>query len=183
MNDFDHIGDRIKLLRESKNITVKDLAEKSDVSSSLISQIEHEKVSPSLNTLKRILNALGETIISLVEMEKEFDKNKSLIKEEDRIKVIVAPGCIYEVLSVKNNNFSLFVSRFEPGYEADDFFVHDGIEAGIILKGKIELTIGESKVLMEKGDSITHSSLIPHRWKVVGNEIVEAIWVVSPPSF
>jgi transcriptional regulator with XRE-family HTH domain len=94
MNDFDHIGDKIRILREDKNYTVKELAEKSKVSSSLISQIEHEKVSPSLNTLKRILDALDETIISLVEMEKGFDKDKSLIKKKDRIKVIVAPGCI-----------------------------------------------------------------------------------------
>lgn len=183
MTDLDNIGDKIRTLREARDLSVKDLAKKSEVSASMISQIEHEKVSPSLSTLKKILNAMNETIISLVQLGNKESAIKGLIKKKDRMKVIVSPGVHYEVLSTMNNKYSMFVSYLNPSSGTEDFFIHEGLESGLIIQGKVELTIGETKVVMEKGDSITHSSTIPHKWKNVGDETVVGIWVVSPPSF
>lgn len=183
MTDLDNIGDKIRTLREARNLSVKILAEISGVSTSMISQIEHEKVSPSLSTLKKILDAMDETIISLVQLGNKQNSIKGLIKKEDRMKVIVSPGVHYEVLSTMNKTYSMFVSYLNPGSGTEDFFIHEGLESGLIIQGKVELTIGETKVIMENGDSITHSSTIPHKWRNIGDETVVGIWVVSPPSF
>ncbi len=183
MTELDNIGNKLRSLRQARKISIKEMADTSGVSSSLISQIEHGKVSPSLNTLKKILDAMGETVISLVQQNSSESPMKGFIKREDRMTVTVAPGLYYEVLSAPNKSYSMFISYLSPDAGTEDFFIHEGIESGIILKGKIELQLGDSTLILEEGDSITHSSTIPHKWKNLGNEVAIGIWVVCPPSF
>ena len=133
--------------------------------------------------MKKILNAMDETIISLVQLGNRENTMKGFIRKKDRMKVIVAPGVHYEVLSTMNNSYSMFISYLNPGSGTEEFFIHEGLESGVILQGKVELIIGDTPLIMEEGDSITHSSTIPHKWRNIGNETVIGIWVVSPPSF
>lgn len=183
MTDLDNIGDNIKTLRESRNLSLKDLAKRSGLSSSLISQIEHEKVSPSLSTLKKLLAAMDETIISLVQLNYKENAVKGLIKKEDRIKVVLARGLYYEVLSTTNNSYSMFISYLSPNSGIEEFFIHEGLESGLILEGRVELILDSISIIMEEGDSITHSSAVPHKWRNVGDKTAIGVWVVSPPSF
>ncbi|WP_334103238.1 helix-turn-helix domain-containing protein [Mesotoga prima] len=183
MTDLDNIGEKLKSLREAHSINAKDLAEKAGVSTSMISQIEHGRVSPSLSTLKKILTAMDETIISLVQLDMRENTLKGLIKKDDRVKVIVAPGLYYEVLSTPNASYAMFLSYLSPGSGTEEFFIHEGLESGIIVQGKVELTVGDTVIIMEEGDSITHSSVVPHKWRNIGEDTVIGIWVVSPPSF
>ncbi|WP_367357021.1 helix-turn-helix domain-containing protein [Mesotoga sp.] len=183
MTELDNIGNKLRSLRQARKISIKKMADTSGVSSSLISQIEHGKVSPSLNTLKKILDAMGETVISLVQQNSSENTMKGLIKREDRMTVTVAPGLYYEVLSAPNKSYSMFISYLSPDAGTEDFFIHEGIESGIMLKGKIELQLGDSTLILEEGDSITHSSTIPHKWRNLGDEVAIGIWVVCPPSF
>jgi len=184
MSELDNIGQKIKLLRESKKMTLRELAKSSGVTPGLISQIEHGKVSPSLSTLKRILDALGETIISLVEQDVGEQALRGVVRKENRRKVVVSPGLTYELLSSKNKAYSMFISYLEPGSQSGKtFYAHEGLESGIIIKGSIEIMLGNKKVVLKEGDSITYPSTIPHRWRNPGIETVVGIWVVSPPSF
>lgn len=183
-SELDNIGEKIRSLRQSKKLTVRELAKLSGVTPGLISQIEHGKVSPSLNTLKAILSALGETIISLVEQDVGDQIIKGIVRKEERRKVIVSPGLTYELLSSKNNAYSMFISYLEPGADSgESFYAHEGIESGIVIQGEVEITVGDKSIVLREGDSITYPSTIPHRWKNVGNVTAVGVWVVSPPSF
>lgn len=182
--ELDNIGQKIRTLRQAKHMTVRELAKLAGVTPGLISQIEHGKVSPSLSTLKRILSALGETIISLVEQEIGEQALKGVVRKNERRKVIVCPGLTYELISTKNRAYSMFISYLEPGCDSgDSFYAHEGIESGIIIQGSVEITLGDRKVVLNEGDSITYPSTVPHRWRNVGNVTAIGIWVVSPPSF
>lgn len=182
--ELDNIGEKIRALRQSKQITVRELARLVGVTPGLISQIEHGRVSPSLSTLKKILAALGETIISLVEQEVGEQALKGVVRKSERRKVIVRPGLTYELLSAKNKAYSMFISYLEPDCDSgDSFYAHEGIESGIVIQGTIEITLGDKKVILNEGDSITYPSTVPHRWKNVGKATAVGIWVVSPPSF
>ncbi len=184
IDELDRIGEKIRALRLAKRMTVRELAKLSGVTPGLISQIEHGRVSPSLSTLKKILSALNETIISLVEQTVGEEALRGITRKEERKKVIVAPGLTYELISAKNNAFSMFISYLEPGYDSgDSFYAHEGIEAGIVIQGEVEITIGNKTAVLKQGDSITYPSTLPHRWRNVGKTIAIGIWVVSPPSF
>ncbi|MFN3283945.1 MAG: helix-turn-helix domain-containing protein [Pseudothermotoga sp.] len=182
--ELDNIGGKIRSLRQSKQMTVRELAKLADVTPGLISQIEHGRVSPSLSTLKRILAALGETIISLVEQDIGEQALKGVVRKEERRRVFVSPGLTYELISSKNRAYSMFISYLEPGYDSgENFYSHEGIESGLVIQGSVEISLGDKSVVLNEGDSITYPSTIPHKWKNVGKVPAVGVWVVSPPSF
>jgi quercetin dioxygenase-like cupin family protein len=62
-------------------------------------------------------------------------------------------------------------------------YSHLGIEAGVVLQGRVKIWVGSNVFLLSAGDSITYQSEKPHRFQNVGEEDAIAIWVVSPPTF
>ena len=88
-----HIGRRIANLRKLKHLTLPALAEQSGVSKGYISQLENEQItSPSIDTVKKLADALNITIADLLEMPsvssrqipEEIDKGLEEFIEERR---------------------------------------------------------------------------------------------------
>lgn len=63
---MDKIGFRIKIYRKKNKISLKDLAQKVGLSASFLSQVESEKTYPSLQSLKKIADALHTTIGDII---------------------------------------------------------------------------------------------------------------------
>ncbi|RKX55842.1 MAG: XRE family transcriptional regulator [Thermotoga sp.] len=184
MRDIKDIGRKLREVRKSKGIKLKDLAKEIGVTPSLISQIEHGKVSPSLSTLKKILDALGETLVSIFQEETIKEEAKYVVRRKERTNIIVSEALRYELLSTKNNILALFMVYLKPGEgSGKDFYSHEGLEAGIILQGKMEITVGDKVFVLEEGDSITYPCNLPHKWRNIGDKEAIGIWVVSPPTF
>lgn len=79
VGNFVRIGEKLRKLRLSKGLTQEELAERTDLSRSFISQLESDKTSPSIDTLERILEALGTDLkhfFSDVEEERVVFKKK-----------------------------------------------------------------------------------------------------------
>lgn len=72
--------------------------------------------------------------------------------------------------------------HFPPGAKGP-IFKHEGEECGVILKGQLTCWVGEEKYVLRAGDAITHKSNIPHRCENLSGKTVEAIWIITPPSF
>ena len=88
------------------------------------------------------------------------------------------------ILSAPNDRFALFkVILAKGGSSGAEPYCHPGLEAGIVLKGKVRITVGGKSFVLEAGDSITYRSDLPHRFENVGEEETVGIWVVSPPTF
>ena len=60
---------------------------------------------------------------------------------------------------------------------------HDSEEGGIVLRGRIEVTVGEERRVLEAGDAYYFQSRIPHRFRNVGDEPCEIVSACTPPSF
>ncbi len=114
-------------------------------------------------------------------------KGEVFLVKRDRRKMMRMPGCDFEYFLLSpdlNRKIEFLLTIGGPGQSSGlDFFSHDGEECGIVVKGKVEFTIGGEKYIMEEGDSIYFSSSIPHSWKNVGETPVELIWAITPPSF
>ena len=177
-------GNKLRLVRERKNMTLKDVAAKAGVSESLISQIERNRVSPSIDTLIAIANTLN---IDLEYLFKDLknDKTVSIVKPADRNRLL-QNGVDYQQLSFIpetdiNPSVEAFYIDIPPGKEKGDLeFGHPGRELGTIIEGEGELLYGASTYMLEAGDTVSFSSDIPHSIKNTGNTVLKAVWIITP---
>lgn len=178
-------GEKLRTVRERKGITLKQVAAKVNVSESLISQIERNRVSPSVDTLIAIADALD---IDLDYLFKDFKRNKkaTIVKNENRFTFYIKQ-VIYRQLSVIQDpmdeySIEALLLEVPPGSSTENRdYGHPGKELGIILEGEALFTYGNEQYDLAKGDSINFSSDIPHILTNSGKKDLVALWVVTPP--
>ena len=177
-------GNKLRLVRERKQMTLKDVAAQAGVSESLISQIERNRVSPSIDTLIAIANTLNIDLEYLFK-DLKHDKSVSIVKPEDRNRLMM-DGIDYQQLSFIpetgiNPSVEAFYIDIPPGKEKGDLeFGHPGRELGTIVKGEGELIYGTSSYVLEEGDTISFPSDIPHIIRNTGKETLRAMWIITP---
>ncbi|MCK4356588.1 helix-turn-helix domain-containing protein [Candidatus Bipolaricaulota bacterium] len=176
------LGKRLNTLRLEKGLTLKMLAQKIHKSESYLSRLEHGQISPSLSTLKVIADVLERPLVHL--LEDSFPPLDVQIKKGKHRLLTVSPKLKYEIFSVSNNQLSMFRMTLKKGASSGkEAYSHLGIEAGVLLQGRIKIWVGSKVFLLSAGDSITYQSEKPHRFQNVGEEDAIGIWVVSPPTF
>jgi transcriptional regulator with XRE-family HTH domain len=178
-------GEKIKKVRESQSITLKQLAEEMKVSVSLLSQIENNKVSPSIDTLLALADILD---IDPEYLFRDFRKKRKvkIVRENERNRLNLG-SVQYQLLTPPDptdEDFALETMELtiEPGGEkGSEEYGHPGREMGIILKGRGELLYGTESYSLKEGDSLTFSSAVPHRLINHGSTPLKAIWIITPP--
>lgn len=178
------LGALLRAIRNSRHLTIKEVAGKAGVSSSLLSQIERNRISPSLDTLLQILEVYGVTPDKFF---KDYETNSrvEIIKRDDR-KIYQRKGFKYEKLcgdsqTRGNHSFNAFFMELAPGQlRGDAGNGHLGRELGIVVKGSAQLVYGEETYEINKGDSVSFFSQIPHVIQNSSDQIFQAYWVVTP---
>jgi transcriptional regulator with XRE-family HTH domain len=178
-------GKKLRAVRERKGYTLKDVAKRASVSESLISQIERNRVSPSIDTLLLIADVLD---IDYEYLFSDYRQKRgvSIVRASERDSIRQNQVVIHQ-LSVtdqvsKTSAIEAFLLEIEAaGETGDQEYGHTGTELGLILEGSGELTYGNETYDLDAGDSISFASDIPHLFKNTGNSVLKAIWVVTPP--
>ena len=180
-----NIGEKIKELRKEKGMSIADLANKSELSPSLISQIERNMVTPSIVSLWKIAQSLQVSVGYFFDEEPK-DITNPVVKKNQRKRITASNNnAIYELLSPDlNRKIEFLYITIKPGdYSTKDFVVHEGEECGIVIKGKLMVKMKDREYILEEGDSIYFDSTIPHKYINIGDEVCESIWAMTPPSF
>ena len=187
------LGEKTRLLRRQKGMTLDELSKKSEVSKSLLSMIERNISVPTVRTLEKVVKALGTTISSLyLEMEnfkkKDADtKRVTVVRKEKRKKVFLGPErrkAHCELLTPDyQRRLQIIYVHIPVGKKRGKSINHEGEECGIILEGTLKAYIGEKVMILEEGDTIYFDSSIPHCWENVGDIEVRAYWINTPPTF
>lgn len=178
-------GDKLRSVREKKGLTLKDVAERAGVSESLVSQIERNKVSPSTDVLLTVADILEidyEYLFNDYRQKRRVSILKASARESiSRNKVTIQQLSINDELS-KDPAIESFLLEIEPdGKTGDQEYGHAGREFGIILSGQAQLVYGQERYDLGEGDTISFPSDIPHQFRNNGKEVLQAIWVVTPP--
>jgi len=183
-NPHYRFGEKLRAVRERKNITLKDVAALVHVSESLLSQIERNKVSPSIDTLMAIVDALE---IDFEYLFKDYKKNKkvTIVRSQDRTNFIMQ-NVTYQQLTDNTiedeHAVEALMLEISPGGEKGNLeYGHLGRELGIILEGCGELIYGTESYIICKGDSISFPADIPHILKNTSKQPMKALWVICPP--
>lgn len=200
------LGKKIKKISLKKNMKIVELARATGLTSSMISQVERSLISPSIYTLKKISDAFGMTLSSLLDEDEQEEKKEDLVKAEDAADVTPAPVVVEKspvvreyqrkVLSpgpgvtfyLLNPDLSgpieMIYNIYEPGTgTGNEQYTHVGNECGLILEGQLHVTIGDKEYVLEKGDSITFSSELPHSKTNRGEVPCICVWANTPPWF
>lgn len=180
------IGEKIRNIRKSKNLTIVELSEKIDVTSGYISQIERDLISPSLAVLKRLSQAL-EIPLSVLFME-DNEENVVKIQENERTRVKfgninVELEYITPVMNKNDKNIGIeaFLFKLNPKtWVSENAIINDAKECIYVLKGKIDCQVGDKLYTLSKGDSICVPENNGHMIYNSHEEESEALCILSP---
>ena len=177
------IGERLKRLRMINSLTQEELASRADLTKGYISQLENDATSPSIATLKDILDVFG---VSMQEFFSEItdedivygrDARVQATDDEDKIKVeLLVPGA-------QNRELDPVLVTLEPGAEMEEQPFHEGEEFGFVLLGKVQLRLDDRLYTVKKDECFYFSSDKKHSVKNIGRGPAKILWVVTPPTF
>ena len=178
------IGQNLAKWRKEKGLTLQQLAAKVHLTAAFISQIEHDKASPSIATLKTIAHALDAKVIDFFADELLQDP---VVTTPDQWSRVLIPGWQSDtkrlVKIVASKRMEPFLTTIKPGGKSREPYSHPGEEFGLVLEGEITITVGEELYRVGSMSSFYYSSLLPHSWINKGKKDCKIIWVVSPPSW
>jgi transcriptional regulator with XRE-family HTH domain len=180
------IGLNIKKRREQMGLTLRELALNVGVSASFLSQVECGKVSPSLATLKKIVGALNTTVGAIIGEKRDINDGPVVrVGERKTIEGMVNKMMIdFLTSSHPDKMMEPMIFRFsESGNFSDTMYQHFGQEFVLVLKGKIEIVLGNERYVLEEGDSIYFNSGVPHAFWNAHSGISEALSINTPPNF
>lgn len=181
------LGPRIREARKRIRLSLVQVAERTGLSVSYLSQVERDLLTPSVSSLKRIADALD-----MPAGEFMFDQDGvsatagAVVVRVGRRKTILFPGSNihYELLTpdLRRRNSMLWLNA-PPGSESGEPFAHEGEDSVLLLEGSLEVEVAGMWYTLHPGDNIYFDARLPHRWRNQTDSPAQAIWVSSPPSF
>lgn len=183
------IGQSLRAQREKLGISLREIARRVGVSPSLISLIERDKVNPSVSTLWSLVTQLGLRMGDVFPEEARprvpLGRDTSPLPmetPETRAVLNLATGVRWERLTPTKDPLVEFLHVvYEPGSESceeDSLVRHGGHEYGYVISGRLGVRIGFDEYELGPGHSVTFHASAPHRLWAIGDEPVQAIWVV-----
>jgi len=178
------LGARVKTLRQERGLLQKHIAEKSELTASMVSQIEAGRLNPTLTTLRKLADAFGISIPELLEPPTEGRSVHISRKQEhplvsfencaERWMVLGAglfEGKIRAVVST--------LERQARGVSTDKVRIKVGQKKLFyVLQGKVALRYAENTYRMGEGDSALIDGAAPHGWDNVGRGRARVLWVI-----
>lgn len=176
-----NIGSKIRDLRVQRDLTQEELANRTELSKSFISQLERDLTSPSIATLQDILQCLGTNLADFFHETKEeqvvFSKNDYFEKHDQEMKNTIE----WIIPNAQKNMMEPILMTLEAGGSSIPDNPHEGEEFGYVLSGSIVLHVGSQTWRVKRGESFY---FIPDRQHYITSKSgASLIWVSSPPSF
>jgi transcriptional regulator with XRE-family HTH domain len=184
-----YIGAKLRQWRQENGMTLSDVARAVELSVGYISQIERGLANPSLETLKRLTDVLGQTVGALFSNESAAPAGSlaySVSKRGQRKRIqYPGSGISNELLSpdLRHQMEVIWVEAPAGATSGGHPHSHAGEECGIVLNGEMIFWVGEDEVRLEPGDAIYLDSSVPHRWTAGPAGLLRAVWLITPPTF
>lgn len=179
-----NLGERLKAARKDKGLSQRMLARRSGISNGTISLIEQNKISPSVSSLKKLLDTISMSLGEFFDDE-GFAQEKHFFRSEELTEHGSGNVFFRQIAAgVPGHQMQLLRERYLPGGDTgEEMLGHAGEEGGIVLSGAIEVTVGDDVAVLSAGDAYYFDSNIPHRFRNPGEEECEIVSVCTPPTF
>ena len=183
----ENIGKKVREIRQSKGITLQQLAEMTDFTKGYISKLEHSEKGPPVATLMRIAKALKVTVSDILEEQGETDRF-SLVKPEERVVIArkdTPDEYHYEFLAHKFSQRFMdvyMVTRKPHSKKKLVSFRHQGHEILYVVKGSMEFFHDGNRYLIEEGDCLYFDASYEHHGNNLGDTDVKLFMVICNPD-
>jgi len=187
------LGARIKHLRESKSISLEEMAVRSGLDIDQIKKVEEMDHLPSLSPLIKIARVLGVRLGTFLDDSDEFGPVVS--RRERHTKTVSFTTSETEMEERKHMEYYA-LSASKAGRHMEPFIIqiaptevgvnfvtstHEGEEFIFCLEGCVEITYGNSMYLLEEGDSIYYDSIVAHHVHAADEQGAKILAVVYTP--
>ncbi|WP_416369942.1 cupin domain-containing protein [Tritonibacter mobilis] len=178
------LGPRLRSVREKANLSQRALAKKTGVPNSTISLIESGKMNPSVGALRRILDGIPISLSDFFAFEPETEK-ASFYAAEDLTEIGKGKVSLKQVgANLFGRQMMILYETYEIGADTGRvMYGHEGEEGGIVLSGRIEITVGAQRKILGPGDAYYFDSRASHRFRQVGPEKCVLVSACTPPTF
>ena len=180
------LGFRLRIVRLRHQLSQRALAKKAGVANATISLIESGNTSPSVSALKRILAGIPMTLAEFFSDELPGMKSEVFYRAQELTEISGGEGISYRQIGSAKAGYALQIlyESYEIGADTGLIMLqHEGEEGGVILSGRLEVTVGESTRILGIGDAYYFNSREPHRFRNVGTQICTLVSSCSPPTF
>lgn len=179
------IGLKLRELRARRHLSARVLALRSGVSHSTISLIERDRMSPSIETLGAVLDALGTTLTGFFSELQPAAVDSPFYRGDEFVEIGKEGDISYRMIGINHPNRHILMlhETYAPGADTGSGFSHSAQEAGIIIAGAVEVTVGRHTQVLRAGDGYYFDSREQHRFHNVGSGRSEILSAVSPPTY
>jgi transcriptional regulator with XRE-family HTH domain len=170
-SDDEVLARRVRSVREEEGWTLQELAKRCGVAVSTIQKIETSQMVPTLSVLSKLASGLQRRVSFLIG-EDAADVEIVYRRASDRRSVQAQNQVRIESLAgeLRDPEFDAYEFFIPPGQgSGPEMVTHQGDELYLCLRGRIELVVGDRIFELQVGDSVHFKSIVPHRWRNLGN--------------
>jgi transcriptional regulator with XRE-family HTH domain len=183
---IDLVAEKIKWLRLNKGLTLQELAKRTKISYSLISKVENRRVTPTLQTLEKISNALDTSIDYFFRMTEELKKEFFIVRSDGRkVSYIEKSSKDEPQYFVEPLSYGFMDAKIQPflvspiGKEGKvEPVTHHGQEFVFVLERSVLVSLGAEKIVLQKGDALYFNASLPHYLISMDEEPAKALHVM-----
>jgi len=178
------IGARLREVREANRLSQRALAKSTGISNATISLIESSKLNPSVAVLKRILDGIPMHLSAF--FADEPGESAPVIYRSSELVEIAGGKISYRQVGrhLAGRSIQILHELYQPGADTGKLsLAHPGEEGGVVIRGRLEVTVDGQRHVLGPGDAYYFDSSRPHHFRNVGSECCEVVSACSPPSF
>ncbi|MEM9010390.1 MAG: cupin domain-containing protein [Pseudomonadota bacterium] len=186
------IGGRLKAVREARRLSQRELAQRAGLTGGAISQIEQNKSSPSVASLKRLLEAVDIPLSEFFSEIEDVDAPKYFYAADEFVELSpqdiglteTAKVSLRQLGDASRHSLQVLFETYPPGGDTGpEMLRHEAEEAGIVVRGIIEVTVGDQVRVLNPGDGYLFDSRLPHRFRNIGEVECVIVSACTPPTF
>lgn len=181
------VGSRLRKVRETAGLSQRELARRAGVTNGTISLIEQNRNSPSVASLRKVLQGIPMTLAEFFSYETPAER---VVFRADEMHDIANEiqrknkGAIAfrQVGDAVKHNLQLLHETYQPGADTGRTMLqHQSVEGGVVISGQFELTVGDQKYVLGSGDSYLFDSREPHRFRNPFDQPCIIVSACTPP--
>ena len=183
-NADEELGKQIRVLRERCGLSIRKLAERANMTPAVISSVERGKVSPSITTLRKILEALGTDMATF--FSKDEDRHEGPVFPRERMRYVGDADQCYTIIFPKQSEINIemidelwYTAQRPPAFDTLTCDV-----AGYVISGEVFLELrGRERSKLRPGDGFYVPKGVEHRGYVAGDGPARVITVYFPATY
>jgi transcriptional regulator with XRE-family HTH domain len=180
------VGEAVRSLRRGLGVTIDLLAERSQLSVGVVSQLERGIGNPSFATLVQLAHGLDVPVGRLFHID---ERTSPVVRKAERRRLgghdAPTGNATYELLTPDlSGALEAHWVTASPGHDTSrNPFRHNGEEFGVVISGAVDVYVDGTKYHLDEGDSIRFSSTVPHWFVNPTGVTTHSVWVSTPPTW